>query len=150
MNGIENEIELTTNKNEYCLNIENTNKNEEDDNINNNEEEIHFYEHGAHFQYASLYEKLFHLAELQKQSDYDFIGINTNVNQQSRNVCKSDANYRHNNLKQNDIYLNQNQKEQDNIDEIIFHSIENKIKPNNKHIDLHKEPANNIIKNICA
>jgi hypothetical protein len=71
MNGIENEIELTTNKNEYCLNIENTNKNEEDDNINNNEEEIHFYEHGAHFQYASLYEKLFHLAELQKQSDYD-------------------------------------------------------------------------------
>ena len=148
MNGTDIEVDLIEPNIDPCLNIENTNTNQVNNNNNNNEEdELHFYEFGAHFQYASLYDKLFQLAEKQNHvhADGDLLGILGSINQQSRNACKPKS------IRDNNNNIRKNDQLNEPINDVSSHTIDNnKLNNNNNNVNVcvKREPANNIIKNI--
>ena len=155
MNDIDIEVDLIDPNIDACMNIETTNTNQVNNNNNNNEEdELHFYEFGAHFQYASLYDKLLQLAEKQNHTHVngDLLGIIGNINQQSRNACKPKS-IRDNNNNNN---IRKNEQLNEPINDVSSHTIDNNnnnkvncnININNNNVCVKKEPANNIIKNI--
>jgi hypothetical protein len=125
MNDIDIEVDLIDHNIDACLNIETTNTNQVNNNNNNNEEdELHFYEFGAHFQYASLYDKLLQLAEKQNHTyiNGDLLGIIGNINQQSRNTCKPKS-IRDNNNNNNNIRKNEQLNEP--VNDVSSHTIDN-------------------------
>ena len=145
MNGIETEVDLMESNIDPCLNNDNPNTNQVDNN-NNEEDELHFYEFGAHFQYASLYDKLFQLAEKQNRTlpDEDLLGLLGSVNQHSRNTCKPKR------IRENNNNVRKNDQANENINDASSHTIDNNRVNNNNNVNAcaKREPANNIIKNI--